>query len=155
MPLGDRAAPSGLRADRACVNTTRQALDICDRLDPGLSGMLGVALDVYHIWWDPEPMAQIARAGERSPAGVPCLGGLAGADQDILNDRGMMSDRAIDIPPARPRSRRRAAPAIPRSRSSPTTGGRSRWSRCAGRTHMAVIQDLREFSPTQGSSRGL
>src|SRR5438045_6792701 len=51
-------------ADRACVNTTRQALDICDRLDPQRSGLLGVALDVYHIWWDPDLMPQIARAGK-------------------------------------------------------------------------------------------
>ena len=37
-------------ADRACVNTMRQALDLCDRIDPARSGMLGVALDVYHVW---------------------------------------------------------------------------------------------------------
>ena len=35
-------------ADRACVNTTKQALDICDRLDPQRTGALGVALDAYH-----------------------------------------------------------------------------------------------------------
>ena len=50
-------------ADRACVNTTKHALDLCDALDPGRTGAIGVALDVYHIWWDPELMAQIARAG--------------------------------------------------------------------------------------------
>ncbi len=37
-------------ADRACVNTLRQALDICDQLGDGI----GVAVDVYHVWWDPE-----------------------------------------------------------------------------------------------------
>ena len=46
-------------ADRGCVNTLRQALDLCDRLDPGI----GCAVDVYHVWWDPELPEQIARAG--------------------------------------------------------------------------------------------
>ncbi|MEO6362439.1 MAG: TIM barrel protein, partial [Caldimonas sp.] len=41
-------------ADRACVNTMEQALDLCDALDPSRSGALGVAVDVYHVWWDPK-----------------------------------------------------------------------------------------------------
>ena len=57
----DRAAASCHAADRACVNTTDQALDICDALDPARTGALGVALDVYHIWWDPEAAADRAR----------------------------------------------------------------------------------------------
>ena len=50
-------------ADRSCVNTMAQALDICERLDPAQSGRIGVAVDVYHVWWDPALEAQIARAG--------------------------------------------------------------------------------------------
>src|SRR6478735_8848403 len=50
-------------ADRACVNTLRQALDLCDRIDPARSGMLGVALDLYHVWWDYELFQQIERCG--------------------------------------------------------------------------------------------
>ena len=64
MPLAIEPLHPAYAADRACVNTTRQALDICDRLDPQRSGALGVALDVYHIWWDPEVLPQIARAGK-------------------------------------------------------------------------------------------
>ena len=46
-------------ADRACVNTIGQALDICDRLGDGI----GVACDAYHVWWDPDLKAQMrARA---------------------------------------------------------------------------------------------
>src|SRR6185312_7264529 len=37
-------------ADRACINTLAQANAICDRLGPGI----GVAVDVYHVWWDPD-----------------------------------------------------------------------------------------------------
>jgi len=64
MPLAIEPLHPAYAADRACVNTTKQALDICDRLDPHRSGALGVALDVYHIWWDPELLPQIARAGK-------------------------------------------------------------------------------------------
>ena len=54
MPLAVEPLHPMYAADRACVNTLAHALDICDRLDPGRGGMLGVAVDVYHTWWDPE-----------------------------------------------------------------------------------------------------
>jgi sugar phosphate isomerase/epimerase len=83
-------------ADRACVNTTKQALDICDRLDPQRTGALGVALDVYHIWWDPELTPQIARAGKDRLLAFHVCDWLV-PTKDILNDRGMMGDGVIDI----------------------------------------------------------
>ncbi|SFR01540.1 sugar phosphate isomerase/epimerase family protein [Poseidonocella sedimentorum] len=80
-------------ADRACVNTTGQALDICDTLGEGI----GVALDVYHIWWDPAIAAQIKRAGkERIHAFHVC--DWMNPTQNMLTDRGMMGDGVIDIP---------------------------------------------------------
>jgi sugar phosphate isomerase/epimerase len=84
-------------ADRACVNTMRQALDICDRLDPNRSGMLGVALDVYHVWWDFELAAQIKRAGRERLHAFHVCDWLV-PTTDMLNDRGMMGDGVIDIP---------------------------------------------------------
>ncbi len=42
-------------ADRSCLCTLRQALDWCDELDPDGEFGLGVAVDVYHVWWDPDP----------------------------------------------------------------------------------------------------
>jgi sugar phosphate isomerase/epimerase len=92
-------------ADRACVNTTRQALDICDRLDPQRSGALGVALDVYHIWWDPELLPQICRADRDRLLAFHVCDWLV-PTKDLLNDRGMMGDGVIDI-----RSVRRAVEA--------------------------------------------
>jgi sugar phosphate isomerase/epimerase len=92
-------------ADRACVNTTKQALDICDALDPSRSGALGLALDVYHIWWDPDLPAQIARAGNARLLAFHVCDWLV-PTKDILNDRGMMGDGVIDI-----RSLRRAVEA--------------------------------------------
>ena len=41
-------------ADRSCLCTLRQALDWCDELDPDGEFGLGVAVDVYHVWWDPD-----------------------------------------------------------------------------------------------------
>lgn len=83
-------------ADRACVNTTGQALDICDTLGEGI----GVALDVYHIWWDPDLAAQIARAGKDRLLALHVCDWL-NPTRDLLTDRGMMGEGVIDIPAIR------------------------------------------------------
>jgi sugar phosphate isomerase/epimerase len=84
-------------ADRACVNTLEQALDLCDALDPGRSGALGVAVDVYHVWWDPKLEAQIARAGAARLLAFHVCDWLV-PTRDLLNDRGMMGDGVIELP---------------------------------------------------------
>jgi sugar phosphate isomerase/epimerase len=96
VPLAIEPLHPAYAADRACVNTTKQALDICDQLDPRRTGALGVALDVYHIWWDPELMPQIARAGKDRLLAFHVCDWLV-PTKDILNDRGMMGDGVIDI----------------------------------------------------------
>jgi sugar phosphate isomerase/epimerase len=96
MPLAIEPLHPAYAADRACVNTTRQALDLCDALDPKRTGALGVALDVYHIWWDPELKPQIARAGKDRLLAFHVCDWLM-PTRDILNDRGMMGDGVIDI----------------------------------------------------------
>jgi sugar phosphate isomerase/epimerase len=84
-------------ADRACVNTLRQALDLCDEL-AGKSGEgMGVAVDVYHVWWDPELKAQIERAGDRRLLAFHLCDWLV-PTTDLLLDRGMMGDGVIDLP---------------------------------------------------------
>lgn len=100
MPLAIEPLHPMYAADRACVNTLEQALDLCDALDPRRSGALGVALDLYHVWWDTKLQAQIARAGrERLLAFHVCDWLLP--TTDLLNDRGMMGDGVIDIRQAR------------------------------------------------------
>ena len=96
MPLAIEPLHPAYAGDRACVNTTKQALDICDALDPKRTGALGVALDVYHIWWDPELLSQIARAGKDRLLAFHVCDWLV-PTKDILNDRGMMGDGVIDI----------------------------------------------------------
>jgi len=96
IPLAIEPLHPAYAADRACVNTTKQALDICDRLDPNRTGALGVALDVYHIWWDVELLPQISRAGKDRLLAFHVCDWLV-PTRDILNDRGMMGDGVIDI----------------------------------------------------------
>lgn len=101
--LLEHARPAGMKlaieplhpmyaADRACVNTLAQANDLCDALGEGV----GVAVDVYHVWWDPELEAQIRRAGPRILAFHVC--DWLVPTTDLLLDRGMMGDGVIDIP---------------------------------------------------------
>jgi sugar phosphate isomerase/epimerase len=84
-------------ADRACVNTLAQALDLCDELDRGASGYLGVAVDVYHVWWDPALQRQIERAGDKRLLAFHVCDWLV-PTTDLLNDRGMMGDGVIALP---------------------------------------------------------
>lgn len=96
MPLAIEPLHPMYAADRACVNTMAHANDLCDELGPGL----GIAVDAYHVWWDPQLPREIARAGQATPSRllayhicdwlVPTV--------DMLNDRGMMGDGVIDLP---------------------------------------------------------
>jgi sugar phosphate isomerase/epimerase len=96
MPLAIEPLHPMYAADRACINTLEQALDLCDRLDPAHSGALGVAVDVYHVWWDPKLQAQIERAGPRRLLALHVCDWLV-PTTDLLNDRGMMGDGVIDL----------------------------------------------------------
>ena len=97
MPLAIEPLHPMYAAERACVNTMEQALDLCDALDPHRTGALGVAVDVYHVWWDPKLEQQIARAGKARLLAFHVCDWLV-PTRDLLNDRGMMGDGVIDIP---------------------------------------------------------
>ena len=79
-------------ADRSCVNMLGQALDLCDRIGDGI----GVALDVYHVWWDPDLAAQVRRAGRARLMTFHICDWL-NPTKDLVTDRGMMGDGVIDI----------------------------------------------------------
>lgn len=97
MPLAIEPLHPMYAADRACVNTLRQALDLCDRLGEGV----GVAVDVYHVWWDPDLEAQIARAGRDKRLLAYHICDWLVPTRDLLLDRGMMGDGVIDLPQIR------------------------------------------------------
>ncbi len=96
LPLAIEPLHPMYAADRACVNTMSQALDICDRVDPERTGMLGLAVDVYHVWWDPELKAQIRRTGKDRLLAYHVCDWLV-PTTDLLLDRGMMGDGVIDL----------------------------------------------------------
>jgi sugar phosphate isomerase/epimerase len=113
MPLAIEPLHPMYAADRACVNTMAHANDLCDELGDGL----GIVVDVYHVWWDPELRQEIARAGRarcaagdhvsRRRRGGPCRW------------RARRRDRASTS-----RWRRRSRPRAPRrSRRPPSTSG--------------------------------
>ena len=91
VPLAIEPLHPMYAADRACVNTLAQALDLCDALGEGT----GVAVDVYHVWWDPKLEEQIERARQRLLAYHIC--DWLVPTKDLLNDRGMMGDGVIDL----------------------------------------------------------
>jgi sugar phosphate isomerase/epimerase len=89
-------------AERSCLTLLSEALDMCQQVEGSVSEpSLGVCLDVYHIWWDPNLKRDIARAGlEKRIFGFHVCDWLV-PTTDILNDRGMMGDGVIDIPSIR------------------------------------------------------
>ncbi len=81
--------------DRSAVNTLRQAHEICDAL--GSPKSLGIAVDVYHVWWDPELKAQIDFAGQTGRLHAFHICDWKTPTTDLLNDRGLMGEGCINI----------------------------------------------------------
>jgi len=96
VPLAIEPLHPMYAADRCCVNTLAHALDLCDGLGEGT----GVALDVYHVWWDPELEAEIRRCSRERLLAFHICDWLV-PTRDLLLDRGMMGDGVIDIPAIR------------------------------------------------------
>ena len=86
-------------ADRSCLTTLAEALDLCETIEPGhpSSPWLGTGLDVYHLWWDPLLPQQIARAGASGRIFGFHVNDWLVPTRDVLDDRGMMGDGIIDI----------------------------------------------------------
>ena len=81
--------------NRSAVNTMRQAHEICDAL--GSSSMLGIAVDVYHVWWDAELEEQINLAGRLERLHAFHICDWKTPTVDLLNDRGLMGEGCINI----------------------------------------------------------
>ncbi len=82
-------------ADRAVVNTLRQANDLAERFP---SGAVGVVVDTFHLWYDAELFDQIARAGSRIASYQVC-DWLTPIAADPLLSRGYPGDGHIDFGP--------------------------------------------------------
>jgi sugar phosphate isomerase/epimerase len=81
-------------ADKSCVNRMAEAREICDALAHPL---VGIAVDVYHVWWDPDLALEIAAAGKRNRLFAFHICDWRGETRHLLTDRGLMGDGCIDI----------------------------------------------------------
>jgi sugar phosphate isomerase/epimerase len=82
-------------ADRALISTLGQALDLAAPFD---SSTVGVAVDTFHVWWDPELKAQIERAGrENRIASYQVCDFNMPIAADPLLSRGYMGDGVVDF----------------------------------------------------------
>jgi sugar phosphate isomerase/epimerase len=79
--------------NRSAINTLRQANALCTALD---SPWLGVAVDVYHVWWDPELESQIRRSGEMGKLFAFHICDWK-TPEHILYDRALMGEGCIPI----------------------------------------------------------
>lgn len=80
-------------ATRSVLSTVKLANDWCDRLRA--EDIVGIAIDTYAVWWDPEIEGEIARAGRRI-CSFHVSDWLADT-QDLRLDRGMPGDGVIDL----------------------------------------------------------
>lgn len=82
-------------ADRCVVSTLAQALDLAERFP---AHQVGVTVDTYHVWWDDQAPAQIARAGAGGRIHTFQLADwTTPLPEGVLNGRGQIGDGAIDM----------------------------------------------------------
>jgi sugar phosphate isomerase/epimerase len=80
--------------DRSAVNTMGQANDMVEAIG---SDHVGVAADVYHLWWDPDLEEQIDRCGKLDALFAFHVCDWRTPTVDLLNDRGLMGEGCIPI----------------------------------------------------------
>ncbi|MDN3022716.1 sugar phosphate isomerase/epimerase family protein [Streptomyces sp. S.PB5] len=82
-------------SDRCVVSTLKQALDLAERFP---AHQVGVTVDTYHIWWDDDAPAQIARAGASDRIHTFQLADwTTPLPEGVLNGRGQIGDGSIDM----------------------------------------------------------
>ena len=79
---------------RSAINTLEQANDMAEQIN---SPTLGVAIDVYHLWWDPALQKEIARCGHNNNIFAFHICDWKSPTTDLLLDRGLMGEGCINI----------------------------------------------------------
>jgi sugar phosphate isomerase/epimerase len=83
-------------ADRGVVSTLGQALDIAEEFP---AAAVGVVVDTYHVWWDPELRDQVARAGRAGRiASYQVADWITPLGPDVLLSRGLPGEGHADLP---------------------------------------------------------
>ena len=80
--------------DRSAINTLASANDVCDELNHPL---VGIAYDVYHLWWDPDLEEQTKRTAQADRLFAYHVCDWMTPTSDLLNDRGLMGEGCIDL----------------------------------------------------------
>jgi sugar phosphate isomerase/epimerase len=81
--------------DRSAINTMAQSHAVCDAL--GSPANLGIAVDVYHVWWDDSLESQLQVAGKTNRLSAVHVCDWKTPTTDLLNDRGVMGEGCIPI----------------------------------------------------------
>ncbi len=81
--------------DRSAIVTTGQANEVCEAL--GSPPEVGIALDVYHTWWDAALEQEILRAGRAGRLLAYHVCDWRTPTEDLLNDRGLMGEGCIPL----------------------------------------------------------
>lgn len=81
-------------ADRSAINTLGQANDLAEAIG---SAYVGVAVDVYHLWWDGNLKNEILRCGKNGNLLAYHVCDWKVNTLDLLNDRGLMGEGCIDL----------------------------------------------------------
>jgi sugar phosphate isomerase/epimerase len=79
---------------RSAINTLAQANDMASQIN---SPYIGVAVDVYHLWWDPTLELEIKRCGENNHLFAFHICDWNSPTNDILLDRGLMGDGCVPV----------------------------------------------------------
>jgi sugar phosphate isomerase/epimerase len=83
-------------ADRGVVSTLGQALDLAEQFP---AEAVGVVVDAYHVWWDPELAEQVARAGRGGRiASYQVCDWITPLGPDVLLSRGLPGEGHVDLP---------------------------------------------------------
>lgn len=80
--------------DRSAINTLEQANDLAEYFS---SQSVGIAVDVYHLWWDPDLRNQLIRCGANGNLSAFHICDWKTPTLDMLNDRGLMGEGCINI----------------------------------------------------------
>ena len=79
---------------RSAVNTLGQANDMAEAIG---SDHVGVAADVYHLWWDPNLEQELLRCGRNGHLYAFHICDWMSPSVDFLNDRGLMGEGCIPV----------------------------------------------------------
>jgi sugar phosphate isomerase/epimerase len=80
--------------DRSCINRMAEARNVCEQLK---SPLVGIAVDVYHVWWDPDLEREIALAGQQKTLFGYHVCDWRPNTRHLLTDRGLMGEGCIDL----------------------------------------------------------